>query len=170
MMEIKVTITAPEITDAINNLAAAMGKAAPVIPAPVQTAEAPAQTAPVAPVAAAPVQAAPVTPVTPAPAQTNPAPAQPAPVQAPAAPVQPVPAAPAAPAPAPVQPAPVAANNGPRYTLEQISRAGAALADQGKIPQIIALLGKYGVQTVNQIKPEHINAVAEELKALGAVL
>lgn len=159
MMEIKVTITAPEITDAINNLAAAMGKAAPVIPAPVQTAEAPAQTAPVAPVAAAPVQAAPVTPVTPAPAQTNPAPAQTAPVQAPAAP-----------APAPVQPAPVAANNGPRYTLEQISRAGAALADQGKIPQIIALLGKYGVQTVNQIKPEHINAVAEELKALGAVL
>lgn len=58
------------------------------------------------------------------------------------------------------------------YTIEQISVAGAALCEQGKVPQLIALLNKYGVQAVTQLNPapENLNAFAAELKALGANL
>lgn len=53
-------------------------------------------------------------------------------------------------------------------TLDDLGRAGATLIDAGKMPQLIALLGKYGVQAVTQLKPEHFNAFADELRALGA--
>lgn len=58
------------------------------------------------------------------------------------------------------------------YTIEQLSVAGAALCEQGKMAQLIALLGKYGVQAVTQLKPtpDVLNAFAGELKALGANL
>lgn len=72
---------------------------------------------------------------------------------------------------APTAPAPseTAAVN---YTIEQLSVAGAALCEQGKMAQLIALLGKYGVQAVTQLKPtpDVLNAFAAELKALGANL
>ena len=40
------------------------------------------------------------------------------------------------------------------------------------MPQLIALLGKYGVQAVTQLStaPDVINGFAAELKALGAAL
>ena len=157
MNEIKITLTVPGLPEAINNLADAIrgnSTAAPVASAPVQQPTAQA-TQPVA----APV----VNPTTPAaaPVQTpvaNTAPVNTAPV------VNAAPSVPSAPAPSNA-----AAVN---YTIEQLSVAGAALCEQGKMPQLIALLGKYGVQAVTQLNPapETLNAFAAELKALGANL
>ena len=101
-------------------------------------------------VPAAPVQQAPAVPSAPAPVPQAPA--------VPSAPA-PVPQAPAVPsAPAPVQQAPTAApvtdthiqsatvpTAAPAYTLDMLSRAGAALVDAGKMPQLIELLQRYGV-------------------------
>ena len=70
----------------------------------------------------------------------------------------------AAPAPAPT-PIPVAQ---PTITLDAICNAGAKLVEQGQMNQVIGLLGKYGVQAVNQIKPEQFEAFAADLRGLGA--
>lgn len=56
----------------------------------------------------------------------------------------------------------------PTYTLDALARAGAALAQAGKMQEALTLLAKYGVQTVNQLKPEQYGAFATELRALGA--
>jgi hypothetical protein len=58
----------------------------------------------------------------------------------------------------------------PAYTQEQLARAGAALAQAGKMDHALALLAKYNVQTINQLKPELYGAFAAELRALGAQL
>lgn len=145
MLEINVTVTIPGLPEAINNLATAIsGKTAITVPAVEEnTVKEPKEQ----PITQTPV--APVTPVTPV-----------APATVPET-VAPTPAPVATPAPA------VAA-----YTIEQLSIAGAALCEQGKMPQLIALLGKYGVQAVTQLSntPDVINGFATELKALGAVL
>ena len=99
----------------------------------------------------------------------------------PAAPVQQAPAVPSA--PAPVQQAPTAApvtdthiqsatvpTAAPAYTLDMLSRAGAALVDAGKMPQLIELLQRYGVNAITEVRPENYGAIALELKALGAQL
>ncbi len=158
MNEIKITLTVPGLPEAINNLADAIrgnSTAAPVASAPVvQQPEAKA-TQPVA----APV----VNPTTPAAA----------PVQTPVANTAPVNAAPVVNAAPSVPSAPAPSNAAAvNYTIEQLSVAGAALCEQGKMPQLIALLGKYGVQAVTQLNPapETLNAFAAELKALGANL
>ena len=159
MNEIKITLTVPGLPEAINNLADAIRgnstAAAPVASAPVVQQPTAQATQP----EAAPV----VNPTTPAaaPVQTpvaNTAPVNTAPV------VNAAPSVPSAPAPSNA-----AAVN---YTIEQLSVAGAALCEQGKMPQLIALLGKYGVQAVTQLNPapETLNAFAAELKALGANL
>ena len=84
-----------------------------------------------------------------------------------AAPVaQPTPTLPEPNPVAPVAPVPTAAT--PVYTLEQIAHAGAALIDAGKMEQLLALLGKYQVAAITQIKPEQYGAFATELRALGA--
>lgn len=128
--------------------------------------------------------AVPQMPTAPAPAAVNPTAAQP-PVAAPAAAAtvpssMPAPVslansnpAPVAPAPAPVAPAPAAVpaavpTAAPTYTLDALARAGAALAQAGKMQEALALLAKYGVQTVNQLKPEQYGSFATELRALGA--
>ena len=101
----------------------------------------PPMTAPPAPGVAPATTAPPPQPMTPPPAQTaNPAPGMP----------------PQAPAPA--------------YTLDQLAKAGAALAQSGKMEDALALLAKYGVQTVNQLPPEHYGNFATELRALGATV
>lgn len=56
----------------------------------------------------------------------------------------------------------------PTYTLDALARAGAALAQAGKMNEALAVLAKYGVQSVNQLKPEQYGAFAVELRALGA--
>lgn len=66
----------------------------------------------------------------------------------------------------PASPVPVAV--APTYTLDALARAGATLAQSGKMEEALALLARYGVQTVNQLKPEQYGAFATELRALGA--
>ena len=56
----------------------------------------------------------------------------------------------------------------PVIDLETISRAGAALIDQGKTPDVLALLQQFGVPAVNLLDPSQYPAFAEGLKALGA--
>ena len=56
------------------------------------------------------------------------------------------------------------------YTLDDLSRAGAVLIDQGKMPQLLDLLKKYGVQAVTQLNKSVYPAFVEEMKALGAQL
>lgn len=70
-------------------------------------------------------------------------------------------------APPPVTTAPTAA---PQYTLEQLTKAGADLAQAGKMGQLLALLTQYGVQAVTQIPPEQYGAFATALRGLGAAL
>lgn len=145
MLEINVTVTIPGLSEAINNLATAIsGKTAITVPAVEENTVKEPKEQPITQTPVAPV--APVTPVAPATVPET---------------VAPTPAPVATPAPA------VAA-----YTIEQLSIAGAALCEQGKMPQLIALLGKYGVQAVTQLSntPDVINGFATELKALGAAL
>lgn len=78
------------------------------------------------------------------------------------------PAAPVVPqkkAPAPQPPAQQKA-----LTLNDIATAGAGLVDQGKMQQVIELLGKYGVQAITQLQPTQFDAFAGELRALGAAI
>ena len=88
----------------------------------------------------------------------------PTPVTAPAAPVAPT-AAPVAPVTAPAAPA------APKtYTLDEIARAGSALVDQGKMNDIMALMGKYGVEAITQLKDADYPAFVEDLRAMGAAI
>lgn len=72
-------------------------------------------------------------------------------------------------APAPVA-APVAATH--QITIDQIGKAGADLLSKNPaaMPQLMALLQKYGVQSAQQLKPEQIVPFATEMRALGAVI
>lgn len=150
MIEINVTVNAPELAEALNNLAAAMKGAKPE-PAAGKTGKAD-KPAPVPPADYMPPADTAPDPATPAPAVT-PAPA-PAPVQAPVTP---------APAPAPVPVAPA-----PTYNRDQIMTAGAALIDAGKINELMGLLNSFGVQAVTQLKQDQLGAFATELRKLGA--
>lgn len=174
MFEVKVTIEAPELQKAIDNLADSIGKIAgfsvasmtpagfsiasttPAVvsaenPVAADTAEAPvAAPAPVEqPEQAPPLVNVPDTPI------------------APAAPVEQPVAAPAA--PAPVAPAPAPAK---KYTFKQISKAGAALCtEMGKMDQLVTLLNtKYGVPAITMINESRYGELAEDLIALGATI
>lgn len=152
MFEINVTVNAPELAEALNNLAAAL-KGAKLEPAASKTGKAdkPAPVPPadyMPPADTAPAPAAPAPAVTPAPAPA------PAPVQAPVTP---------APVPAPVPVAPA-----PTYNRDQIMTAGAALIDAGKINELMGLLNSFGVQAVTQLKQDQLGAFATELRKLGA--
>ena len=175
MLEMKITVAAPDLAAAINNLAAALdgknphtvcnqygtdnkhidnvgtinmgmsGKAQPTTPA-----------APVNPTPTVPTQA-PGAPLSATPAQTA----------AQAAPTVPV----AQPAPvANTAPAPTVPTSAPQYTLDMIATAGSALIDAGKMDQLMQLLGKFGVASLTELTPESYGAVAGELRALGATI
>lgn len=108
-------------------------------------------------------------PQMPAPAAVPPQMPAPAPVTPPPAPAAPVTPPAPAPAPAPQTAAPVMPVAGaPTYTLDQISKAGAALVDAGKMEPLLALLTKYGVQAITQLQPAQYGVFATELRALGA--
>lgn len=152
MFEINVTVNAPELAEALNNLAAALKGAKPE-PAASKSGKAD-KPAPVPPADYMPPADTAPAPATPAPAVTPaPAPA-PEPVQAPVTP---------APAPAPVPVAPA-----PTYSRDQIMTAGAALIDAGKINELMGLLNSFGVQAVTQLKQDQLGAFATELRKLGA--
>ena len=171
MMEMKITVEAPDLAASILKLAEAIASGPdpalliPDEPLPVSAYPATPAAAPVAPVAA-PVSPAPVNPT------PGPAPTTAAPVAAPSPSPTPVTNAPtagptsAAPGNTPAPTVPV--TGAPAYTLDQISRAGASLVDAGKMQQLLELLGRYGVQAVTQLKPEQYGAFATELRALGA--
>ena len=155
MMEMKITVEAPDLAASILKLAKAIASGpdpdilTPDEPLPVAS-------YPTAP-APAPVSPAPVTPTqTPAPTATPPV-AAPAPTAGQTS---------AAPGNTPAPTVPV--TGAPTYTLDQISRAGASLVDAGKMQQLLELLGRYGVQAVTQLQPEQYGAFATELRALGA--
>jgi hypothetical protein len=189
MLEMKIKIEAPDLSAALDKLAESLGKSTfvamhgtdnkvigytPEVNVTTDKAPVIGHPTPVAPVPA-PAVAAPASLVTPAPV----APADPTPAPAVGAPASTVPTSTTAaptPAPAPVQAtaaqtAPAAAvpvAPAPTYTLDQISRAGAALVDMGKMEQLLALLSKYGVAAVTQLAPDQYGIFATELRALGA--
>lgn len=150
MNEIKITLNIPGLPEAINNLADAIRGNGVSVP----TGSAPKAVEATQPDAKADISQTPVNPTQAV--QQNTEAVTPATAVTPSAPT----------APAPSETAAV------NYTIEQLSVAGAALCEQGKMAQLIALLGKYGVQAVTQLKPtpDVLNAFAAELKALGANL
>lgn len=162
MMEMKIKIEVPDLAAAVEKLAAAIAVDPNIL-------------TPDTPRPQMPAPAATVPPQMPAPA-TGPAPAMPqmpgpapAPVTPPPAPAAPVTPPSPAPAPAPQTAAPVMPVAGaPTYTLDQISKAGAALVDAGKMEPLLALLTKYGVQAITQLQPAQYGVFATELRALGA--
>ena len=160
MFEIKVIIEAPEIVGALNRLSDAMSISAGNTLIQHPHAQMEAETEKIETAAPAPVPV----PVAPVPAP------EPVPVPAATAPApEPVPV-PVAPAPAPTAPAPVpeAKPSQPKIDLDTISQAGAGLIDEGKMPEIMNLLKKYGVQAVTQLKPEQYTDFAADMRELGA--
>ena len=53
-------------------------------------------------------------------------------------------------------------------TLDELSRAGAALIDEGKMSSLVNLLAEYNVMAITQLDPRYYPAFIERLKALGA--
>lgn len=156
-------IEAPELSAALNNLAEAI-KGNPVGTQPVANVTPfPAQTAPVA------VPDPPTTAATPDPVPVQTAAATPAPVQTGNPPASPVTTPPPVTAPAPtvVTPSP-APDPAPAVSFETLTTAGAQLLEQGKMPQLMALLRQFGVEALTQLKPEQYPDVAAGLKTLGA--
>jgi|GEM_PF-1643946 len=154
MFEVSVAVHAPDLSGAINALAAAMQGAKVASPAPISppgAAPLPVQL-PVTPAAAMPPPVMPPTPPIIPPAQLTILPA--APIVPPAA------ASPIAPS--------LPVTQAPAYTHEQLMTAGATLIDAGKINGLMALLGAFGVGAVTQLKPEMLGAFATEMRKLGA--
>ena len=189
MFEVRVTISAPELAQAINNLAAALVGVKPqqAAPAPQQAPAPVPQAAPMQAPAPMPQQTAPVQPpqqvqgyalANPTPAATS---AASAPTAAPVAPMagptsaypsnQPAPAAYPSQPPMPQQPAPptgVPVTAAPQYTIDQIMKAGATLMDAGRVDDLMNLLHNFGVSAVTELKPEQTGAFATALRGLGA--
>lgn len=170
MLEMKITIAAPDLAAAINNLAVALANGNTVPAEKPAKAEKQTEAKDAAQQAQAPVNPmqAPGAPLSATPAQT-------------VAPVANVPVAPAvvqqaAPAVAPVAQAPIAQapvapavpTGAPTYTLEMIARAGTALVDAGKMDALCGLLAKYGVEALTALDPAQYGNFANDLRALGA--
>lgn len=193
MIELKVTVDAPELSVAINHLADAIeskGTDAPAAPVKnSRSKKATAKTAPDAPAVSAPAHSEPVG--SPVPVE-QPA-AAPQPVQAPAAaPVQqaipvtpvaapmmqqpvataaPVMTPPAAPVTQQFIPQPAAPTQSQQgITCEQIINAAMPLMNSNPAfaMQLQGILAKYGVQAVTQIPENMLPNVAVDLRALGA--
>lgn len=169
-MTIQVQISAPDLVAAITALtdAIAGSKVEPTAPAVKieQVQAVPQQDIMPAPVVEAPQPAAAV-PTAPTPAPVQQAQPAPAPVQQvvpTAAPVQQAQPAPVQTAAAPATP------TAPALTLDAISAAGAQLIQDNpdNMQKILGLLPKYNVPAINLIKPEQFEAVAADLRALGA--
>lgn len=120
MFEIKITIDAPELADAMRRLADALVQEPRPAPAPVPLPE-------------------------------------------------PTPEPDPAPTPAP-PPEPASLDPGKEITVDDLARCGAALVDEGKMEELVALLGQYGVQAITQLKPEQFAGFAADLCKLGGVM
>lgn len=142
---------------------AMMGQPAASAPAPIPASvPAPAP----APVAPAPVPMPPQPPVNPTPAPQ----AAPIPYPTTATTASPM----TAPAPAPSAPAPsspvVPGTEPPKFSIDDIARAGAELAQQGpdKITALTGLLQQFGLQAVTQLRPDQMGPFVLALRGLGA--
>ena len=177
MLEMKITIAAPDLAAAINNLAAALSDKAPHFVC-TQNGGNNHQIENVGTITMG--MSGKARPATPA-APVNPAPAPTVPTRATGAPLSATPAQTAAqiaptvpvvqPAPAAnTAPAPTVPTSAPQYTLDMIATAGSALIDAGKMDQLMQLLGKFGVASLTELAPESYGAVAGELRALGATI
>lgn len=177
MLEMKITVAAPDLAAAINNLAAALdGKNPHTVCNQYGTDNKHIDNVGTINMGMS-GKAQPTTPAAP----VNPTPAPTVPTQAPGAPLSATPAqtaaqiAPTVPVaqPAPVAntaPAPTVPTSAPQYTLDMIATAGSALIDAGKMDQLMQLLGKFGVASLTELAPESYGAVAGELRALGATI
>ena len=111
-------------------------------------------------------QADPVLPQPPTQAQAAPQPIkepQTAPITPPTA-QAPAPSPAAAPTTAPVA--------GPTYTVQDLAVAGANLVRENPAihPQLMGLLGQFGVQAVTDLKPEQLGPFANAMRQMGAKL
>jgi len=104
----------------------------------------------------------------PAPVNPTPAPVAPAPQMPPVAPQVAPPTAPSAPAPTPNPVVP--GTEPPKYSIDDIARAGAELAQQGpdKITALTGLLQQFGLQAVTQLRPDQMGPFVMALRGLGA--
>lgn len=164
MLEMKITIAAPDLAAAINNLAVALanGKNPHTV-----CNQYGADCKHIDNVGTITMgmsgKARPATPAAP----VNPTPAPTVPTQATGAPLSATPAQTVA----PVANAPVASavpTGAPTYTLDMIARAGAALVDAGKMDALYGLLAKYGVEALTALDPAQYGNFANDLRALGA--
>lgn len=148
MLEIKIVLEAAELSAAMQRLAEAIegrGIPAPQEPKPKGTAAPAPKAVKENPTAeAAPAQTAPTTGT----AAHTPAP-------------DPAPTTVATTAPAEDDAAPVP-------SIADIAKAGAALVNNGRRDDLIALLARHGVQAVTQLSPDQLPAVAADLRAMGA--
>ena len=173
---VNVNVNAPALEQAINNLAAALRGGKNGLPennaamqaAPVNASTAPMQaTQPTAPGAVQPTMQAPAEDPMPAGTGT----AAPTNTQAVTGVGQIAAASPFnAPNPAVSQPQFGATPPQSGVTLDAIINAGASLIEKGMMAQVVALLGKYGLQAVNQLQPAQYAPFAAELQALGAAI
>lgn len=114
-------------------------------------------------------KAQPVEAPAPAPApQPIPAPVNPIPAPVAPAPQVVPPTAPSAPAPTPNPVVP--GTEPPKYSIDDIARAGAELAQQGpdKITALTGLLQQFGLQAVTQLRPDQMGPFVMALRGLGA--
>lgn len=168
MLEIR--ITAPELAEALNNLASSIGLAtanqtgATSGATPTSTISVVAEEVPAAPaeVKSTPPQA--VLPTEATQVASNPTIPVSAPQTVPVAqPTQNV----STPAPE-VTPAPIVPTAAPQYTLDMLANAGATLINEGKMSSVMAILAKFGVEALTSLPPDKYGAVALELRSLGA--
>ena len=78
---------------------------------------------------------------------------------------------PTAPAPTPAAPAALP-TEGPKYTIDDIARAGSMLAMQGpeKVAALNGLLQQFGLASLTQLKPDQTSAFVQAMCGLGAQL
>lgn len=163
-INVKLTVEAPDLTAALNQLAQAVmqTKATPIVESAPQAPQAPQElvkeTKPKT--TKAKKQAAQIAAVEPVEATVpeTPTQAQAAPTVAPTAPANPAPFVPVA------SPASMAKK---MVTKEDLMSAGATLMEQNKVTELLALLQKHGVQAMSQLKPEQFASFAEGLEQLG---
>ena len=76
---------------------------------------------------------------------------------------------PTAPAPTPATTAAIP-TEGPKYTIDDIARAGSMLAMQGpeKVAALNGLLQQFGLATLTQLKPDQTSAFVQAMRGLGA--
>ena len=58
----------------------------------------------------------------------------------------------------------------PIYTVDDLARAAAPLMDAGKLPELQALLQKYGVKFLPELRPDQLGAFATDLRQMGAAI